>query len=149
MEEPCSNKYDRYATTLVKFQEIEKDWNKKDNKEILEKIEEENENNSANDINNKNINENKEAEKRLSTIRKKTNRMLSNILIYDNNFNDNRLKKKNLNEIMSQFSYHDLDDSNDIYKEPKNINYEKLRKEVQDKKRSPRKTERRKRRKKF
>ena len=133
MEEPCSNKYDRYATTLVKFQEIEKDWNKKDNKEILEKIEEENENNSANDINNKNINENKENEKRLSTIRKKTNRILSNILIYDNNFNDNRLKKKNLNEIMSQFSYHDLDDSNDIYKEPKNINYEKLRKEVQEK----------------
>ena len=34
---------------------------------------------------------------------------------------------------MSQFSYHDLDNDNDIYKEPENINYEKLRKELEKK----------------
>ena len=134
MDEPSSNKYDRYATTLVKFQEIEKDWNKYNKKEILEKIDEENENNSVND--NKNTNDNKDS-KKLETTRKKSIKRLSrlnNLLIFDNNANnDNRIKKRNLNDIMSQFSFHDLDDSNDIYKEPKNINYEKLRKEVQEK----------------
>ena len=134
MDEPSSNKYDRYATTLVKFQEIEKDWNKYNKKEILEKIDEENENNS--DINYKKTNENIES-KKLETTRKKSIKRLSRLsklLIFDNNANnDNRIKKRNLNDIMSQFSFHDLDDSNDIYKEPKNINYEKLRKEVQEK----------------
>ena len=40
MEEPSSNKYDRYATTLVKFKEIEKERNKynKNDKEILEEM---------------------------------------------------------------------------------------------------------------
>jgi len=74
MDEPSSNKYDRYATTLVKFQEIEKDWNKYNKKEILEKIDEENENNS--DINYKKTNENIES-KKLETTRKKSLKKLS------------------------------------------------------------------------
>ena len=130
MEEPLSNKYDRYATTLVKFKEIEKEkykYNKNDNKEILEEIDEENENNTINDINK---NENKEKEEKIESNRKRTIR-LTNLFSLENN--NNRLKKKNLNEIMSQFSFHDLDDNNDIYKEPENINYEKLRKEIQEK----------------
>lgn len=134
MEEPLSNKYDRYATTLVKFKEIEKDkykYNKND-KEILEEIDEENENISGNDINNdKNINEKKGKEK-IDINRRKITRTLTYLQNYDNNNND-RLKKKNINEIMSQFSYHDLDDNNDIYKEPDNINFDKLRKEIEQK----------------
>ena len=134
MEEPLSNKYDRYATTLVKFKEIEKDkykYNKND-KEILEEIDEENENISGNDINNdKNINENKEKEK-INVNRRKITRTSTYLQNYDNN-NNNRLKKKNINEIMSQFSYHDLEDNNDIYKEPDNINFDKLRKEIEQK----------------
>ena len=139
MDEPSSNKYDRYATTLVKFKEIEKEKNRynKNDKEILEEIDEENENASGNDINNNknvNTNENKEIREKTENTRKKTIR-ISNIVMNDinNNNNNNRLKKKNLNEIMSQFSFHDLDDNNDIYKEPTNINYEKLRKEAQQK----------------
>ena len=56
-----------------------------------------------------------------------------NTNLYNNLNNTNRNKKKNLNEIMSQFSFHDLEDNNDIYKEQENINYEKLRKEAQEK----------------
>ena len=62
IEEPESNKYDRYATTLVKFKEIEKEknykFNKNNDKEIIEEINEESEKNSLNDINNKNTNNN-------------------------------------------------------------------------------------------
>ena len=56
-----------------------------------------------------------------------------NTNLFNNLNNTNRNKKKNLNEIMSQFSFHDLEDNNDIYKEQENINYEKLRKEAQEK----------------
>ena len=135
MDEPLSNKYDRYATTLVKFKEIEKEKNRfnKNDKEILEEIDEENENNSLNENNNKKE-ENKELlEKYVSAVRKRTTKILSNIFNYDINNNNNRNKKKNMNDIMSQFSYHDLEDDNDRYKEPTNINYEKLRKEMQQK----------------
>ena len=137
MDEPLSNNFDRYATTLVKFKEIDKEknykFNKKD-KEILEEIDEENENNTLNDINNnKNNNvENKENNEREVTNRKRTTIKLSNIYNNDLN-NNNRNKKKNLNEIMSQFSFHDLENDNDIYKEPNNIDFEKLRKEFEKK----------------
>ena len=138
MDEPLSNNFDRYATTLVKFKEIDKEknykFNKKD-KEILEEIDEENENNTLNDINNnKNNNvENKENNEREVTNRKRTTIKLSNIYNNDLNNNNNRNKKKNLNEIMSQFSFHDLENDNDIYKEPNNIDFEKLRKEFEKK----------------
>ena len=129
MDEPLSNNYDRYATTLVKFKEIDKEKNYKINKkEILEEIDEENENNTLNE-NEKNMVENRtrnEKETLGKTIK------LSNIYKEDLN-NNNKNKKRNLNEIMSQFSYHDLDNDNDIYKEPENINYEKLRKELEKK----------------
>ena len=132
MEEPSSNKYDRYATTLVKFKEIEKERNRynKNDKEILEEIDEENENISLND--NNNTNEIKETKEKNETQMKKTIR-LSNVVMNNINNNNTRPKKKNLNDIMSQFSFHDLDDNNDIYKEPANIDYEKLRKEIQEK----------------
>ena len=137
MDEPLSNKYDRYATTLVKFKEIDKEKNNKYNKEILEEIDEEYENittnENKNNNNNKNINEimirneKKEGTKKITT-------RINNILNYDDNNNNNiKNKKRNLNEIMSQFSFHDLEDNNDIYKEPDNINIEKLRKEIQEK----------------
>ena len=133
MEEPSSNKYDRYATTLVKFKEIEKERNRynKNDKEILEEIDEENENISLNE-NNNNTNEIKETKEKNETQMKKTIK-LSNVVINNINNNNTRPKKKNLNDIMSQFSFHDLDDNNDIYKEPTNIDYEKLRKEIQEK----------------
>ena len=44
-----------------------------------------------------------------------------------------QIKKKNMVEIMNQFSFHDLDDNNDVYIESNDINYEKLRKELQEK----------------
>ena len=142
IEEPESNKYDRYATTLVKFKEIEKEknykFNKNNDKEIIEEINEESEKNSLNDINNKNTNNNNNLKEELKNsndinlAKKRTSKML-NTNLYNNLNNTNRNKKKNLNEIMSQFSFHDLEDNNDIYKEQENINYEKLRKEAQEK----------------
>ena len=132
MDEPLSNNYDRYATTLVKFKEIDKEKNYKINKkEILEEIDEENENNTLNE-NEKNMVENRTRNEKEGTLGKTIK--LSNIYKEDlNNNNNNKNKKRNLNEIMSQFSYHDLDNDNDIYKEPENINYEKLRKELEKK----------------
>ena len=137
MDEPLSNKYDRYATTLVKFKEIDKEKNNKYNKEILEEIDEEYENittnENKNNNNNKNINEIMIRNERKEGTKKITTR-INNILNYDDNNNNNiKNKKRNLNEIMSQFSFHDLEDNNDIYKEPDNINIEKLRKEIQEK----------------
>ena len=129
MDEPLSNNYDRYATTLVKFKEIDKEKNYRFNKkEILEKVDEENENNSLNENNEKNMKENVTKNEKERTARRTIK--LSNIYKDDLN-NDNRNKKRNLNDIMSQFSYHDLENDNDIYKEPTNINYEKLRKELE------------------
>ena len=137
MDEPLSNNYDRYATTLVKFKELDKEKNNrfnKNDKEILEEINEENENISGNDMNNnndKNAVENKTRNER-EGITRRTTIKLSNIYKNDlNNNNNNRNKKKNLNEIMSQFSFHNLENDNDIYKEPDNINFEKLRKEME------------------
>ena len=131
MDEPLSNNYDRYATTLVKFKEIDKEKNYKINKkEILEEIDEENENNTLNE-NEKNMVENRTKNVKEGTLGKTIK--LSNIHKEDLNNNNNKNKKRNLNEIMSQFSYHDLDNDNDIYKEPENINYEKLRKELEKK----------------
>ena len=130
MDEPLSNNYDRYATTLVKFKEIDKEKNYNINKkEILEEIDEENENNTLNE-NEKNMVENRTRNEKEGTLGKTIK--LSNIYKEDLN-NNNKNKKRNLNEIMSQFSYHDLDNDNDIYKEPENINYEKLRKELEKK----------------
>ena len=131
MDEPLSNNYDRYATTLVKFKEIDKEKNYKiSKKEILEEIDEENENNTLNE-NEKNMVENRTRNEKEGTLGKTIK--LSNIHKEDLNNNNNKNKKRNLNEIMSQFSYHDLDNDNDIYKEPENINYEKLRKELEKK----------------
>ena len=134
MEEPQSNKFDRYAATMVKFKEIEKEkekdkgfkYIKKNNGEVLEEVDEESEKNSINNNNNMN---NEKSETNLSKI--KENKKQSKYYYMEQNKNVN--KKKNMIDIMNQFSFHDLDDNNDIYIESKDINYEKLRKELQEK----------------
>ena len=123
MDEPVSNKFDRYAHTMIKFKEIQREKNFKYNKnaEVLEEVDEESEKNSVNHINN---DKNEITQIKIKDSPNKKNK--------DNNTN-NKNKKKNLMDIMNQFSYHDLDDNNDLYIEPKEINYEKLRKEAQEK----------------
>ena len=135
MDEPLSNKYDRYATTLVKFKEIDKEKINKYNKEILEEIDEEYENITTNENKNNNNNKNINEIMIRNEIREGTKRIttrINNILNYDDN-NNIKNKKRNLNETISQFSFHDLEDNNDIYNEPDNINIEKSRKEIQEK----------------
>ena len=120
MDEPPSNKYDRYAATMITFRETEKQNQFKYNKngEVLEEVDEESEKNSV--INNKTKNE-------FSPNKKEIKKLKSLINI------NNKNKKKNLIDIMNQFPYQDLDDNDDIYTEPKDINYEQLRKEAEEK----------------
>ena len=132
MDEPKSNNFDRYATTMIKMKEIEKDKNvdlkyKKDG-EVLEEIDEESEKNSINNAN-KNDKANSKIKKKetKSKIKNKENAETN-----DTN-NTNAKKKRNLIDIMNQFSYHDLDDNSDIYVEPKDMSFDKLRKELQEK----------------
>ena len=131
MDEPKPNKFDRYAATMVKFKEIEKEKEKgfkyinKNNAQVLEEVDEESEKNS---INNNNIN-NEKSETNPSKI--KENKKQNKYYYVGQNKNAN--KKKNMIEIMNQFSFHDLDDNNDVYIESNDINYEKLRKELQEK----------------
>ena len=122
MNEPESNKFDRYANTMIKYKEIEKEKAVKynNNAQVLEEVTEESEKNSI--INNNN-NEKKETPPKKDTFLKKS-RYNPKIITS---------KKKNLMDVMNQFSFHDLDDNNDIYKESKEINYEQLRKEAQEK----------------
>ena len=124
MEEPKSNEFDRYATTMIKFREIEKEKNFKYNQkggEVLEEINEESEKNSVNNELNKEKNE--------PSPTKKDNKFYK-FAITNNNKNN---RKKNLLDMMNQFSFQDLDNNDDIYVEPKEINYETLRKEAQEK----------------
>ena len=128
MDEPTSNKFDRYATTMVKFKEIEKEkvfkYNKNNN-EVLEEVDEETEKNSINN----NINNDKNETSPSPSSRTKENKLKKYYNLQKSNVN----KKKNLIDLMNQFSFHDLDDNNDLYVESKDINYEKLRKELQEK----------------
>ena len=131
MDEPKSNKYDRYATTMIKTKEIEKDKNinlkYKKNGEVLEEVVEESEKNS--------VNNGKKVDKASSKTKKKENtKTKSKENVKNNDTNDNYAKKKrNLLDIMNQFSYHDLDNNDDIYVEPNEMSFEKLRKEIQEK----------------
>ena len=133
MDEPQSNKFDRYATTMIKTKEIEKDKNKninlkyKKNGEVLEEVVEESEKNS--------VNNGKKVDKTNSKSKKKENtKTKSKENVKNNDTNDTYAKKKrNLLDIMNQFSYHDLDNNDDIYIEPNEMSFEKLRKEIQEK----------------
>ena len=133
MDEPQSNKFDRYATTMIKTKEIEKDKNKninlkyKKNGEVLEEVVEESEKNS--------VNNGKKVDKTNSKSKKKENtKTKSKENVENNDTNDTYAKKKrNLLDIMNQFSYHDLDNNDDIYIEPNEMSFEKLRKEIQEK----------------
>ena len=129
MDEPKSNHYDRYATTLIKMKEIEKEKNLKyqKNGEVLEEIDEESEKNSINK-------DKRDSNMKRTQIQRITNKIINNKKPnISNNSNNNRTKKKNLYDIMNQFSFHDLDDNDDIYVEPNDISIEKLRKEEQEK----------------
>ena len=123
MDEPQSNNYDRYAHTMIKYKEIEKDKGLKynNNAQVLEEVTEESEKNSINNNNEKNDNTNTQIRGRDTFYKTKRYNKLD------------LKKKKNLIDIMNQFSFHDLDDNNDLYIEPKEINYEELRKEAQEK----------------
>jgi len=131
MDEPRSNKFDRYATTMIKIKEIQKDKENilkyKKNGEVLEEVDEESEKNS--------INNGKKANKASSKIKKRENIKAKSKENVKNNDTDNTYakKKRNLYDIMNQFSYHDLDNNDDIYVEPNEMSFEKLRKEIQDK----------------
>jgi hypothetical protein len=131
MDEPQSNHFDRYATTMIKMKEIEKDKNinlkYKKNGEVLEEVDEESEKNSINNNKNEknNIKINRIEDKKKTRIKENENSNDIN--------NTNAKKKKNLIDIMNQFSYHDLDDNDDIYVEPKDISYDKLRNEIMEK----------------
>ena len=131
MDEPISNKFDRYATTMIKTKEIEKDKNinlkYKKNGEVLEEIDEESEKNS--------VKNGKKTDKANSKIKRKENtKTKSKENVKNNDTNSNIvMKKRNLIDIMNQFSYHDLDNNDDIYVEPNEMSFEKLRKEIQEK----------------
>ena len=121
MSEPKSNGFDRYAATLIKFREIETEKNLKYNKkggDVLQEINEESEKNSV-----------VIGEKNETIPSKKEGK---NYYKYAVNNTNNKNKKKNLLDI-NQFSFHDLDNNDDLYIEPKEINFEKLRKEAQEK----------------
>ena len=122
MDEPESNKFDRYANTLIKYKEIEKEKAVKynNNAQVLEEVTEESEKNSI--INNNNNEKNESTQIKDNFLKKNrfTNKATTK-------------KKRNLMDVMNQFSFHDLDDNNDLYKESKEINYEQLRKEAQEK----------------
>ena len=121
MEEPKSNSFDRYASTMITFKEIEKQKDFKYNKngEVLEEVDEESEKNSINN----NIN-NEKADISQNKAKENKNKIT---------LQNKKKIKKNLADLMNQFSFQDLDDNNDIYVEPKDINYAKLRKEAQEK----------------
>ena len=87
MEEPQSNKFDRYAATMVKFKEIEKEkekdkgfkYIKKNNGEVLEEVDEESEKNSINNNNNMN---NEKSETNPSKIKEKKYNEIKRIIIF-------------------------------------------------------------------
>ena len=95
MDEPSSNKFDRYAGTLVKFKEIEKQnqFKYKQNGEVLEEVDEESEKNSINnDINNNDKNQNSQSKKDIKKYKS------LNIV------GDNKNKKKKFNRFNESIS---------------------------------------------
>ena len=131
MEEPFSNNFDRYASTLITYKNIDnegKERFKLKGEEILEEISEDSEKKSE-DGNEKNSNN-------ISNSKENNNK---NNVSNNNNFsksiykkNDGEKKKKKVIDI-NQFSFHDLADDTDHYIESGNIDYEKLRKEMEEK----------------
>jgi hypothetical protein len=116
---------------MIKMKELEKEKNinlkYKKNGEVLEEVDEESEKNSVNNNKNEktNLRINRNEDKRKTRIKEIENNNDIN--------NTNAKKKRNLIDIMNQFSYHDLDDNDDIYVEPKDISYDKLRNEILEK----------------
>lgn len=138
MDEPESNNYDRYAGTMIKVKELQKNIDFKYKKpgevgEVLEEVDEESEKNSVNTHENANLNINEKNKKRNSVFNININNIsnINNNKIVSNNPKSN--KKKNMHDLMNQFSFHDLDNNDDIYIEPNDINFEELRKEVEEK----------------
>lgn len=144
IDEPESNNYDRYAGTMIKVKELQKnlDFKYKKDGEVLEEIDEESEKNSININTHSKLNKNEKNKKRSSIFNINTNNISNtNNITNTTNITKKKIvinypkpnKKKNFQDIMNQFSFHDLDNNDDIYIEPKEINYEELRKEVEEK----------------
>ena len=144
MEEPKSNKYDSYSSTMVKFIELERQEiqiNKKNNKKdinvnvnALEEVKEESlsksyldnkdKENDENKINN-NIDKNEDSKK--NEITKKITKRI-NISIPNN-----QVKRKRNDIDINQFPFQDIENDNNYnYENNDEIDYEKLRKELHE-----------------
>ena len=158
MDEPKSNKYDSYSSTMVKFIEIEKQEapiNKKNKKDMkvneLEEVKEEsfsksnikynkkseNENDENKSNNNNNIqNEDNQINEKndrneINKNRKSNMTKRINIKIPNNQNNQNNQVKKKRNDIdINQFPYEDIENESHNYENNNDIDYDKLRKEI-------------------
>ena len=139
IDEPKSNKYDSYSTTMVKFIEIEKQEipaiNKKGMKiNDLEAVKEE-ESLSRSNLNKDKENENKtntimSKEEKNSEFRQKAQKKLTKRIKVTSQVN--QVKKKRNDADINQFPFEDISNDDINYETNNEINYEKLRKELRD-----------------
>ena len=134
-DEPISNNFDRYASSMIIYKNIEVDkenklkYNSKVVGELLEVVNEESGKNSRS-CSKENIS-NKDKESLNQKIEKNIKNINFNKSIINKN-NDNKKKKKKLLDI-NELSFHDILNDVDHYKESKDIDYDLLRKEVEQK----------------
>ena len=132
MEEPPSNNFDRYASTMIPYKSIQNDKNEKfkpKGAEVLEEVSEDSEKNSKSD-DEKNSNKNSNNNSKYS--KENNNKINNNFMRTIFKKGGGEKKKKKLTDI-NQFSFHDLADDFDHYVEPEDIDYEMLRKEAEEK----------------
>ena len=134
-DEPISNNFDRYASSMIIYKNIEVDkenklkYNSKVVGELLEVVNEESGKNSRS-CSKENIS-NKDKESLNQKIEKNVKNIKFNKSIINKNI-DNKKKKKKLLDI-NELSFHDILNDVDHYKESKDIDYDLLRKEVEQK----------------
>ena len=145
LDEPISNKYDSYSTTMVKFIEIEKQEipaikhkNKKGMKiNELEEVKEEesiskshlnkeNENINDNNINTNNVSKEDKKSELTKKSQKKSNKRIKIFVP------TNQVKKKRNDVDIHQFPCEDIPTDDINYESNNEINYEKLRKELKE-----------------
>ena len=140
VEEPKSNKYDSYSSTMVKFKQIEREEvfvNKKGMQVDynLEEVKEEESFSKSNLKTNNEINNNNEETKRNETIKKTIGKckVIKRSSIVNNNMNKIQSKKKKMIVDINQFPFEDIEDDDYYHLENNNeIDYSKLRKELND-----------------
>ena len=161
-DEPKSNKYDSYSTTMVKLKEIKKEEvepapikHKKHKKGLkvneLEAVkeeesmsksniytedkEEENENNKENEVENEKNNKNNEENRKQELKKKYGNQIVKKISLIAQNQNNNQQRKKRNDIDINQFPCQDIEIDDYYNYEEKNteIDYNKLRKDLIDK----------------